>query len=100
MQTTVNTVLSTFLAGHLVTARVLSNASFDVQANALMGNFKTQVMAAKASVTGQILMLLVRPSGIYSAVNTNAFQMSVPGSDQYQVVNNFYPLHDNASFSH
>ena len=98
---TVNNLLSWFSNNPLLNAQVLSHASFDVQTKTSIDTFGKNMAALKASsFIGQILLLMVQLSDTYSAVHTNAFQMSVPGSNQYQVVKNFYPRHDNASFSH
>ena len=44
------------------------------------------------------LLLIQRESPVNSAVNTNVLQLSVPGSSEYQIIKNFYPLHDDARF--
>jgi len=100
-KTAVNDILSWYPNRTFVSPQVLSNASFNVQAKALTDTFTQMMVAFKSPLfIGQLVTFIVQLSGINSAVNTNAFQMSVPGSDQYQIVNKFYPLHGNASFSH
>lgn len=84
----------------LVTARLLSRATFDNQVESIMHDFNSQLSVLQISSTsGRLLMSMVRLSNIYSAVNTNAFQMTILGSDQYQVIRNYYPRHDNATFN-
>jgi uncharacterized membrane protein len=97
--TSVDFVLTQSLAEQLVSTQVLSPKSLNIQAVTFLEKFQTQVIKAFASNrAGIIAMLMVSVSGIYSAVHTNAFQLSIPGSNQYQVINNFYPRHENASF--
>ncbi|CAF4619787.1 unnamed protein product, partial [Rotaria sp. Silwood1] len=45
------------------------------------------------------IMFLIRLGHMYSAVHTSAFIMLKPNSDQYLAIDNYYPLHDNVSFS-
>jgi hypothetical protein len=96
----VDTLQVNFLAGQLVSTQVMSQASFYSQANVLLEKFNVQFSFWLTSThAAELLMLMIRVSVINSVVHTNAFQMSTPGSNQYQIVNNFYPLNDNASFS-
>ncbi|CAF4591258.1 unnamed protein product, partial [Rotaria sp. Silwood2] len=44
-------------------------------------------------------MRIISQSRLYSALHTNAFQSSVPGSNEYNTVPNFYPLHENVTFN-
>jgi hypothetical protein len=90
----------TSLINRLVTHRLLSRASFDFEANTLMETFTKEIAVTTSSSASELVRYIIRSSDIYSALNTDVFQMSVPGTDQYQFVNNFYPLHDNASFTH
>ena len=96
---TVNEVYTRFLPEQLVSTQVLSNASLTAQAAALHEKFLTLLSGELASSEGgQLFTVTVRQSRLYSIGHTNAFVSIVPGSDQYQVLNNFYPIHDNASY--
>jgi hypothetical protein len=82
----------------LVSSRVLSEATFDGQVKTIHEKFNAYMVATVvSSYYGKLIMLIIRLGGFASAINTNIFQMSVPGSDEYQYFNNFYPIHDNAT---
>ena len=63
-----------------------------------MEGFMKEITVTTSSFSSELIQYMIRLSDIYSALNTNVFQMSVPGTDQYEFVSNFYPLYDNASF--
>jgi hypothetical protein len=99
LATAIDYVRATFLAEQLVSIEALSPTSLDIRADALLKKFQVQLTKAFASNRAGILVMLgISISGMYSAVHTNAFELSIPGSDQNQVINNFYPRHENASF--
>ena len=50
------------------------------------------------SIRFRNVMTMIKQSPMNSAVNTNVFQLSVPGSDTYRIIKSFYPLHDGARF--
>lgn len=89
-----------FLASNLISTRVLSQISLNAQVNGIFQKFNTQFSFWMTSTRGpEIIILIIRQLSVYSTVYTNGFQILVPGSNQSQTVNGFYPLHDNASFN-
>jgi hypothetical protein len=89
----------TFPSNRLVTRRLLSRASFHFEATNLMEAFTKEITVTTFSFASELIRYMIQLSDIHSALNTDVFQMSVPGTNHYQFVNNFYPLNDNASFS-
>lgn len=89
-----------FLYGKLVNATVLSRADFIIQADVIINKFYAALdMAIKPSYSSYLVMLLFDQSSIQSAIHTDGFTSTVPGSNEYTIVSNFYPRHDNASFN-
>lgn len=86
--------------GKLVSAEVLSNHSFTVQMDIFFNKLlATLEVVIKASRGFKLIMHILVQSRIYSALHTDVFITSKPDSNQYSVINNYYPLHDNASFT-
>jgi hypothetical protein len=82
----------------IVSSQVLSEASFDGQVKIIREKFIGYMTAALLSTAySDMFMIILRLSSLSSAVNTNTFQISVPGSDVYQVLNNLYPIHENVT---
>jgi hypothetical protein len=83
----------------LVSGYALSTVAFHTRVDEITSRFFNQAITGSiSSKASDYVALLLRVNGLASAVHTNAFQMTVPGSDQYRLVNNFYPMHDNAMF--
>jgi hypothetical protein len=84
----------------LVSSHVLSRASFNTRANDFIEKFIKElvhgVISSKAS--SELTMSFIRQCDLASAIHTNVFTMIVPGSNRYRRVNNFYPIHGNATF--
>ena len=96
---TVNNVSAAFLAGQLVGKNLISRQSLDAPAQVLLNSIRGKVFGAPASTrTGELFMIAVQLSRMYSAVHTNGFIVNVPGSNEYKAVDNHYPLHSNASY--
>jgi hypothetical protein len=83
-----------------VNTETSSRLSLNSELNSLVAQFnglsQTLLLSNRAP---QFIMMAIMRSQINSAVNTNAFLLNVPGSDQYETINNFYPLYDNASYN-
>ena len=96
----VDEVLKSFLAEQLVSSLVLRQASLNNQSNALFEKLMALLQSELASSqAGELFIVTIRQSRLYSALHTNAFLSIVPESDQPKVVNNYYPLRDNASYA-
>lgn len=79
---------------------LLSTSSFNQQVIKFIGTFHTEIdLSMISSITGSFIISSIRESNVYSALHTNAIQMTVPGSNIYRAVKNMYPIHDNASVS-
>ena len=88
-----------FIKGQFASARVLSPNSFSEEADALINKFyKTMEVGLTAVTATRLVTFVLTQSQLYSAINTDAFQLSVAGSNQYQTINNFYPNRDNVTF--
>jgi hypothetical protein len=82
----------------LVSSQALSEAAFDGQVRALQEKFIAHLLAAAvSSYFGKMAMIAVRMGGYTSAIGTNSFLMSLPGSNKYEFLNNIYPIHDNVT---
>ena len=83
----------------LVNAKIISRESLDSQTGAVVAKFNALVQSSLLSTRApQFIMLAIMQSRIDSAVHTNAFHFSVPGSNRYESISNFYPRYDNASY--
>ena len=72
--------------------------------NTTLSDLREQVQAEILSmnlgaVGYDLLMVVLKLSPVNSAVNTNVFQLSLPGSDQYELIKGFYPTRDGVQFS-
>ena len=84
----------------LVSGKTMSHQSVDYQMDAAVSKFKALVeMSFLSTRAPQIIMMTVMRSHLNSAVNTNAFHFSVPGTDQHDAIRNFYPRYDNVSYN-
>ena len=83
----------------LISTTVPSRQTINSQSDGIVRNINALVQASFLSNRGlEILMMMIVQARVISAVNTNAFHLSVPGSDQYETISNFYPRYDNASY--
>ena len=84
----------------LVSGKTMSRQSIDSQLNTAVAKLNALIeMSLLSSRAPQLIMLIIKQARINSALHTDAFHFSVPGSDQYEAVSNFYPRHDNASYN-
>ena len=91
---------SAFLSKQLVSKQVISPRELAIQAEVLLRNFNENLAHGSTSTTvAELTMLAIRRSRVDSAVHTNAFVLSVHGSDVYRVVRNYYPVNENSTFS-
>ncbi|CAF1361513.1 unnamed protein product [Rotaria magnacalcarata] len=83
-----------------VSTRVLSSTSLCSQANAIIGKFDA-LMATKVTPSSgmQLLEFILSTNGEHSALHTNLILTSMPGSQSFEIVDNFYPKYDNATYS-
>jgi hypothetical protein len=89
-----------FLNGKLVSSHMLSKDSFEKRIQTIVNKFyATLAMSIEPADAAQLTRLTLTQSHIQSAVHTDALTLAVPGSNQYTVVPNFYPLDDSASFT-
>ena len=96
----VNAIHDEFSREKLVNANALSNASFITQVDIIIKKYYAKLeLSVKPSYAAQLVMSIFDQSLTQSALHTDGFTWSVPGWDQFNVVSNFYPRHDNASFS-
>lgn len=66
----------------------------------LRQQMQAEILSLNLGAVGfDILMVLLKMSPVNSAVNTNVFQLSLPGSTKYELINGFYPTHDSVHFS-
>jgi hypothetical protein len=94
----INVVRGILSSERLVSSQALSEAAFDVQVKALNDKFYAHLFAAGiSSYFGKMVMLAVRLGGYPSAIGTNSFLMSLPGSNKYEFLNNIYPIHENVT---
>lgn len=98
--TSVNETVYEFLYGKLVNATVLSRTAFMIQADYLINKFYAALdLVLRPNYASHLVMLVFEESSIQSAIHTNGFTSTIPGSNKYNITSNFYPRHDNASFS-
>ena len=99
-QTTIGDAINVFLQEEIVNAHVIARPSFEIQTESLFSELNSRLdWSLRSQRVVQIVMFLVKQNNIHTAVNTNAFHLSVPGSNIYQSIDNYYPLNDNASFT-
>ena len=88
-----------FFKGQLIIGRVLSPSSFADETDALIKKFFASMQKAlPANTATQLVMLVLSQSHIDSALGTDAYLSSEPGSNVYRSASNFYPKNDNATF--
>jgi hypothetical protein len=82
----------------LVSSHALSEAAFNGQIKAIHDKFIAHMFAASISSNfGKLAMVGMRLGGFPSAIGTNSFLMSLPGSNKYKFLNNIYPIHENVT---
>ncbi|UJR34695.1 hypothetical protein I4U23_027472 [Adineta vaga] len=96
----INEIRNDFINGKVVNVQLLSHVSFDTQIKSIVDKFyATLSMSITPSNAADMIMLTIINSGIQSAIHNNGFTLSIPGSNQYQTVPNFYPRYSNATFT-
>lgn len=96
----INGAIKNFHSQGLVSFHPLVSEVLLSQSVTLVNRFRSSIIEQHGEHSAfDLIMFFIRMAHIYSAVHTSAFVMSQPDSDQYQAVNNFYPLYDNVSFS-
>lgn len=89
-----------FIKAPFISAQVLSLNSFSEEANALINRFyKTMELGLTAAAATQLITFALGQSQLYPAIHTDTFDLAVPGSNQFQTISNFYPNHDNVTFT-
>lgn len=96
----VNQLVASNLVSQQVSARALSQTDLTIESDVLQAQIQTEIQNTNVGSIGvQNLMLIVQQSHVYPIFNTNAFRFNVPGSEQYDMLQTFYPRHRNARFS-
>ena len=96
----VSDLLKNFLKGHLLSSVALSSDRFEEQASILVDKFHTaKATGISAGRSFRLIMLLIGQGRLESALRTDAVIFNIPGSSQFAYNTNFYPRHDNATFS-
>lgn len=96
----ITTFQSGFAVEQLVSARLLSYPSFDEQVKALVNKFHALMNTRVTPQFGvEIFMRIIGTARVYSALHTNGFITSIPGSNEYSIIDAFYPLRDDANYS-
>lgn len=88
-----------FLTGQFINEQALTLAAFENQADILINKFqvfKTKVFEPVEAT--EHAMIAFRQSHLHSALHTNSFHGINPDPYYFYEQNNFYPLHDNATF--
>lgn len=89
-----------FAMEQLVSARVLPQASFEEQVNVLVTKFHALMYTRVIPKFGvELIMRVIDQARIYSALHTNGFTTSIPGSNEYPVIDGFYPLRDDVNYT-
>lgn len=98
--TTINDLTKSFLHQQLVDAYMIPRTTFQSQTASLLSKLDAVLdMSIKAARAAEVMMLMINRNRIHSAVHTNGFHMSAPGSNTYRSVENYYPKSDNTSFN-
>ena len=100
MMTQIKELWGFFTAEQLLNSEAMSVASVKLQADAFFHRFKEFAQYSQANAnTYDMVVIVAKLSHIPSAVHTNAFQLVKPRSDHSHLVDNFYPMNNNASFT-
>lgn len=100
MLSVVNETIGSFLFDQLVGTWLIPMDLFVIQAKTLIDKLYTQLEVALASSRPiSFFASFLAVIGIESAMHTNAFRLLKPGTNQTQIIVNYYPLRDNASFN-
>ncbi|CAF2816876.1 unnamed protein product, partial [Rotaria sp. Silwood2] len=84
----------------LVSAQVLSPASLRDQANALIGKFNAMMVEKITPTRGiEFIHFIISQDQTHSALHTNSFLTSVPDSNKFEAITNFYPKRGNVTYS-
>ena len=95
-----NAFITTNLLSDYTSVRAISQKSLITVTEALSERIFAEISSSRLGSVGfDLLMVVLRGSTAQSAVNTNAFQVSEPGSEKSQTINGFYPTHDGARFN-
>ena len=95
-----NQMISIYLLSLYASTRMLTNWSLYAVADAFYEQIQAALIVSGLGSSGYPSgMVVLQASPLYSVVNTNAFQLSLPGSEEYQSMSSFYPVHDTAQFS-
>lgn len=95
-----NDVTGTFLQGQLVSTSLLPRKTFEIHAQSLIDRLAAAIeVSVRTDRAAQVTMMIITQNRIHSALHTNEFHISVPGSNIYEQVKNYYPLYENASYS-
>ena len=98
-QQTINDNRNAFLKQQFINARVLSPISLADEANVLFEKFFTTMkLLLTADISVKIGIAILIQGRIYSAIPTEVFLLGIPESNQYERINNFYPVHSNITF--
>ncbi|CAF2978516.1 unnamed protein product, partial [Rotaria sp. Silwood2] len=85
---------------YLVNAKALSPVSLQDQANALIEKFNAAMKTKVTPIRGyQFLRFIISQDYTDSSLHTNTLLTSVPGSDIFKSIINFYPKRDNVTYS-
>lgn len=97
---TINDLTNAFLQQQLVDAHMISRTSFQTQAGSLLSKLDAILdLSVRGFRAAQVVMIIVNENRIHSVFHTNAFHLSAPGSNTYTILENYYPIYDNASFN-
>jgi hypothetical protein len=97
-KTSVDFVRDTLSSERLVSSQALSEAAFDGQIKTIRDKFTVHIAGALlSSHYSELIILIMRLSGIASGLQTNTFLKSVPRSNKYEFLNNLYPINDNVT---
>ena len=93
-------VTAVFRDGRFNNDKIMSRQALNNTLHGIVIKFNALIDSALLSNRApEFIIAAIKLSGISSAVHTNTFQISVPGSNTYETVDNFYPLHENASLT-
>jgi hypothetical protein len=96
----IDNLVSTNLLSDYISARALSQVSMKTAVDDLRILIQAEITSLNLGAAGyDTSMIVLKQSPVNSAVNTNVFQLSVPGSNRYEIINGFYPVHDGARFN-
>ena len=89
----VNDARRTFNATHLVNRHIFSRMQFKELSSVLFHNIKRNILTNEKR-TGNIISMITAHNHLWSALRTNFYMRSVPGSRFYRTYSRTYPGHD------